>query len=171
MTYPPRQLLKSWLHLIAEEQRRMEKHPLYEKFARECPDAPQKVRWLSFQVYLDVVLAKEWANVHAKFCKSLEKIVLLARRELEEEAEIIVPMTEAESWSVSSVSILFSELFEMSLEPSSDLERSMLAFSHPGEKELTLYHSLVLAVMSTDSTVVYYRIYNGLVPPEEEKER
>ncbi|KND02544.1 uncharacterized protein SPPG_03002 [Spizellomyces punctatus DAOM BR117] len=131
----------------------MERHPLYEQFARECPDAPQKVRWLSFQVYLDLVLAKEWANVHARFVKSLEKIVLLARRELEEEAEIMVPMTEAESWSVSSVSILFSQLSEISLESSSDLE------------------SLVLAIMSTDSTVVYYRIYNGLVPPEEEKER
>ncbi|KAI8918574.1 Ctr copper transporter family-domain-containing protein [Powellomyces hirtus] len=95
-----------------------------------------------------VKLAKEWANVDVRYIPEALKSVLVATRDVQGSSEIVVPMTEREPWSVKSLTGVFSSM--SSLQPGLD--------------------SVVLGIMSADSTVVYYRVHKGLVPPEEEKQ-
>ncbi|KAJ3152348.1 hypothetical protein HDU86_005877 [Geranomyces michiganensis] len=134
----------------------METHPLYSRFAAALvPSAASGTFTTSaslcapaFAVYLDLILGKEFAAVHPAHATRTDRIVLITQRDPKGNEEIVVPMTEQESWSVKSLDAMFAALHDI---------RPAL-------------ESLVLAILASDSTVVYYRIHQGLVPPVEEKE-
>ncbi|KAI8822234.1 tRNA intron endonuclease [Fimicolochytrium jonesii] len=123
-------------------------HPLYIKFLEQCVDSPPRVRGLSFQVYTDLLLAKQWWSVQPIDVPSLDKIVLVARSQQHDKREWIIPMNPQENWSMEWLSRTFANL--------SSVARGV--------------ESVVLAIVSTDATIVYYRIHKGLVPPKETKE-
>ncbi|KAI8590946.1 Sen15 protein-domain-containing protein [Geranomyces variabilis] len=140
----------------------MDAHPLYPCFAEALAPSSEAIaaafttttttstvlHALPFAVYLDLLLAKEFADAQPIHVPRISRIVLLVWRDRGGEEEIVVPMTKQESWSVKSLGSTFAAL-------------------HDIRPEL---ESLVLAIVASDSTVVYYRIHKGLVPPVEEKD-
>ncbi|KAJ3176284.1 hypothetical protein HDU87_005326 [Geranomyces variabilis] len=133
----------------------MDAHPLYPRFAQALTpsEAAATVSTTTtasavllappFAIYLDLLLAKEFAAVQPIHVPHIARVILLAKRDrtiCAGEEEVVLPMTEQESWSVKRFD--------------------------PG----SFASSLVLAIVASDSTAVYYRIHKGLVPPVEEKE-
>ncbi|ORX92633.1 hypothetical protein K493DRAFT_41856 [Basidiobolus meristosporus CBS 931.73] len=118
-------------------------HPKYQEVAAACESFPEEAATL-FQVYLDLTLEKEWAWVKAKEIGGVAKVVLEGKKGLEEEKQFIVPTSTSEPWSIERLEELFDEF-----------QRAI------GDKP----SSVMLAITSSDSTVVYYRVYSGIVPP------
>ncbi|KAJ3273751.1 hypothetical protein HK104_004234 [Borealophlyctis nickersoniae] len=59
----------------------MEAHP--QQIADQCFGASTTAQRLGFQVYMDLIFAKEWARADITVFPELDKVVILGRRELE----------------------------------------------------------------------------------------
>ncbi|KAK9761398.1 hypothetical protein K7432_013734 [Basidiobolus ranarum] len=118
-------------------------HPKYKEIAEACETYPEEAEVL-FQVYLDLTLEKEWSLVETKHVKAISRFVLEGKKELKEEIRYIVPTLASERWSLERIEKLFIEL-------------EKILDNKPS--------SVMLAITSTDSTVVYYTVHSGIVPP------
>ncbi|GBB97163.1 hypothetical protein RclHR1_02930012 [Rhizophagus clarus] len=109
-----------------------------------CEKYPQSATHLS-QVHLDLTKAKAWKEVRVVEIEPLQRCVIFGKANTETEAQIIVPCSSSESWSIERITLLFSSLQSFLNEPS--------------------YKSVTLAITFPDSTVVYYKVHEGIVPP------
>ncbi|CAG8626816.1 8150_t:CDS:2 [Paraglomus occultum] len=109
--------------------------PYFDKYPQHAP--------VLNQVYLDLVYVKEWVEVIIKDIESLRKCIILARSKPEQtQFQVVVPCSLLEKWSIRSL------LQVMDVIP-----------SHLSAQRITL------AITSTDSTIVYYKIAHGLAAP------
>jgi len=109
-----------------------------------CEKYPQSATHLS-QVYLDLTTAKTWKEVKVVEIEPLLRCVIFGKANTETETQIIVPCSSSESWSIERITLLFSSLQSFLNKP--------------------LYKSVTLAITFPDSTVVYYKVHEGIVPP------
>ena len=105
----------------------------------------------AWHVYTDLARKKAWSLVEMLPCDSLRIAYLVAQEEKDSgKAQLVVPVLGQERLSLEDVSQL------------------MKGVNPPvtGNIELSWDEGVVLAIVDTDSTVVYYRIQEGIVPPD-----
>ena len=105
----------------------------------------------AWHVYNDLAQKKAWSLVEMLPCDSLRIAYLVAQEEMDAgKAQLVVPVLGQERLSLEGVSRLIKD----GIPPV------------PGNIELSLDEGVVLAIVDTDSAIVYYRIQEGIVPPE-----
>ncbi|ORX45675.1 hypothetical protein DM01DRAFT_1339904 [Hesseltinella vesiculosa] len=106
-------------------------------------------------VYLDLVLNKQWKQVEIKPIDSLVANVLLAHEPNTpaEDRLVILPRDHREKLSTDAIQAIFEKLNTAHLDDDST--------------HLHQLKKLTLAIVGSDSTVLYYHIHKGLVPPKE----
>ncbi|XP_078515345.1 tRNA-splicing endonuclease subunit Sen15 [Lissotriton helveticus] len=103
--------------------------------------------YTTFLVYLDLVEGRNWHEVRYKALRDLQLICLCAREKEGQCPQVVVP---------TSIGISYShERIQHIMERTRSLEAEEGAPS-----------SVVLAIVASDSTVVYYRLTEGFVTPE-----
>ncbi|RKO83099.1 tRNA intron endonuclease [Blyttiomyces helicus] len=168
----------------------MERHPKFKDVLDAAASAPKHLQRLAFQVYLDLLLAKDWDVVNLQYVEAIDKIVLRGKRELQalflnqsfrycaqEEEHLMIPMDTDELWSVNSLKEWFSKLSAINEPPRAPERYENPNIGIDGGTGFDRRHfanhlrvlpvSFVMSVVSSDSTVVYYHMHRGLVAPSE----
>ncbi|XP_041063485.1 tRNA-splicing endonuclease subunit Sen15 [Carcharodon carcharias] len=126
--------------LVPGEERSLH-HPKYtEMMALDIADSTQV--YTAFLVFLDLLEARNWKDVTYKGSEELQLVYLQGCPGEQEEMEVVVPMPVHMTLSHERI------------------RRIMECTCDQSEKELTL------AVVDSDSTVVYYQLTNGFVVPD-----
>jgi len=109
-----------------------------------------KLGSLLYQLYLDLKLVKNWKVIEVRDNKE-EDICYLIGKQFEDEKnfQIIVPMDVNTPTSISRI-------YEMFLNTKDCLENEQ----NP--------RSLVVGIIAPDSSISYYKLHSGLVPPHDE---
>ncbi|XP_072367696.1 tRNA-splicing endonuclease subunit Sen15 isoform X1 [Scyliorhinus torazame] len=116
-------------------------HPTYtEMMALDIADSTQV--YTAFLVLLDLLEARNWKDVTYKGSEELQLVYLQGCPGEQEEMEVVVPMPVQMTLSHERI------------------RRIMECVCDQNEKELTL------AIVDSDSTVVYYQLTNGFVVPD-----
>lgn len=133
-----------------------EDHP---KFKEICSygfnkdDDPGLLR-SAMMVYLDLCETKGWFKVELHPCESLKQVYITGKPRKKAPLEVIVPIT-------VQTALTMADFQNVVFETNSLEEERLVANSVP---------SVTLAISEADSTIVYYTISSGLVPPEEPTE-
>ncbi|KAL5484574.1 hypothetical protein EMCRGX_G021099 [Ephydatia muelleri] len=106
-------------------------------------------RSAAVHAYRDLTEVKSWHDVTVQSCEQL--VYLLAREHAEDENVCVVPTPAQDPLSPLKIDDLFKTLAQTT----SQTERPQT-------------FRLILALVDTDTTVVYYNLYNGIQPPIEE---
>ncbi|RIB25883.1 tRNA-splicing endonuclease subunit Sen15 [Gigaspora rosea] len=118
-----------------------------------CDKYPQEASNLS-QVYLDLTTAKSWVEVKVKDIEPLQRCILLGRTSKSDaKMIIIIPCASTEIWTIEKITQLFSQLRKVP---------SLLLDCDPNNIK-----SITLAIAFPDSTVVYYKVHDGINPPSD----
>ena len=105
-----------------------------------------------WRVYSDLAYKKAWSLVEMLPCDSLKTAYLIAQEDRNKgKAHIVVPVPGHRSLCVED----FSSFADQIVLPRAE------------GIELSLQDGVVLAIVDGDATVVYYRVENGIVPPDE----
>ncbi|ORX53860.1 hypothetical protein BCR36DRAFT_348891 [Piromyces finnis] len=116
----------------------MEKNPMYSNVKEYCEKYPLK-SYNIFQTYLDLCLVKKYEIKNFIDVKELKTIAFEVKNPKENENSIVIPMGINETWSIETLNKTFVELKDIS--------------------------SIIYAILSSDSSIVYYRVSKGMVPP------
>jgi len=116
----------------------MENHPSFPALSSILPKYPKAAGAL-FQTYNDILFAQQWSAVEVLDLASCSRGAVKGRRPQTEETLCVVPCSLAESLSISWLQAAFKEL------------------QHPKE--------IYLAIATDDSSIVYYKISQGIVKP------
>ncbi|ORX82067.1 hypothetical protein BCR32DRAFT_292896 [Anaeromyces robustus] len=117
----------------------MEKNPLYSNIKEYCDKYPSKA-YNIFQTYIDLYIVKKWKDIKFIDLKNLKTIAFEINNNSEEnEKSIVIPVNINETWSIKILNETFQDLGNFS--------------------------SIIYAILSPDSAIVYYRISKGIVPP------
>lgn len=132
-----------------------EDHP---KFKEICSygynkDDPAILR-SAMLVYLDLCETKGWFKVNLHPCESLKLVYITGKPRKKAPFEVVVPITVQTTMTMVNFQDIIHEL--------NSLEEERL--------ENSSAPSVTLAVCEADSTIVYYKLSSGLVPPEEPTE-
>ncbi|CDS11560.1 hypothetical protein LRAMOSA03823 [Lichtheimia ramosa] len=102
-------------------------------------------------VYMDLTLAKMWENVQVYPVESLKTSVLVGHEpdSPSEQQLVILPILQEETVSMNRLSSYF---------------KALRAAGFANQKGQPL-GKLTLAIIAPDSTIVYYHIQPGLIPP------
>eukprot|EP00052_Salpingoeca_macrocollata_P020770 m.175225 g.175225 ORF g.175225 m.175225 type:complete len:153 (-) comp21350_c2_seq2:22-480(-) len=127
--------------------RRLEDHPKHAECMRYS--AQNRIHAaLVFQAYLDATEVKNWMDVRIHHDTERKFSYLSAKESPAAQQELIFPLTSRETISMQRIKELFSTLPD----PAGRAEHPAL---------------LTFAIFDSDSTSVYYRVYNGIRPPPE----
>ncbi|TPX33206.1 hypothetical protein SmJEL517_g03852 [Synchytrium microbalum] len=135
----------------------MQAHPNFSDIVPQLKGVPAFHQELSFQVYMDLKFGKlyahmRWATTRAEHVKEWNRVVIWGRMDDKLTLDVMIPTPVSERWSISSLQEYFKVL------------------KHPDDASRPP-SSVVLAVVESDSSVSYYRIHSGLVPPPQPKSR
>ncbi|KAJ1173045.1 hypothetical protein NDU88_004887 [Pleurodeles waltl] len=103
--------------------------------------------YTTFLVYLDLVEGRNWHEVRYKALRDLQVICLCAREKEGQCPQVVVPTSIGMSYSHERI-------------------QHIMARTRNLEGDADVPSSVVLAIVASDSTVVYYRLTEGLVMPE-----
>ncbi|XP_048458100.1 tRNA-splicing endonuclease subunit Sen15 [Rhincodon typus] len=116
-------------------------HPKYtEMMALDIADSTQV--YTAFLVFLDLLEARNWKDVTYKGSEELQLVYLQGYPGGQEEIEVVVPMPVHMTLSHERIRKIMESICDQS------------------RKEFTL------AIVDSDSTVVYYQLTNGFVVPD-----
>ncbi|KAI8371625.1 tRNA intron endonuclease [Radiomyces spectabilis] len=103
-------------------------------------------------VFLDLVLSKLWKNVQLFPVENLNTSIILAHEPdtPPDQYLVILPISQEDTLSMKRISDMFKALDGANIRQ----------IQGDGLKKITL------AIVSPDSTIVYYHISRGLVPPK-----
>lgn len=107
---------------------------------------------IAWHVYSDLAYKKAWCLVEIMPCDSLRIAYLIAQEEKDKgKAQLVVPVAGHKRLGME------------------DFSRFMNKIQPPVSRhsDIIFQDGIVLAIVDGDSTVVYYRIQNGIVPPDE----
>ncbi|XP_071096605.1 tRNA-splicing endonuclease subunit Sen15-like [Haliotis cracherodii] len=129
------------------------RHPKLEEALQICPGNEGQVN-IAFQVYMDLCEAKTWHRVELHHCGALNMMFVSARRGEGQPREVFLPTDVTMAMSQEDIHTHFQHLVI-------------------GDKQT---HSLTLAVCDSDTSTVYYKLSDTLLPPAppdvtEEKKR
>ncbi|XP_058699361.1 tRNA-splicing endonuclease subunit Sen15 [Poecile atricapillus] len=121
-------------------------HPAFtEMMALDVSDSTQV--YAAFLVYLDLLEGRNWHEVQPVGVEELQLVCLHARAKEQEALQVMVPVP-------AHILISHERLREI-------LKKASLPAEDPG----TLV-SVTLAIVETDSTIVYYKMTDGFVMPD-----
>ncbi|XP_069497172.1 tRNA-splicing endonuclease subunit Sen15 [Ambystoma mexicanum] len=124
----------------------IQSHPkLLEMMALNVADSTDV--YTTFLVYLDLLEARNWHEVRYKVLRDLQQICLYAREKEGQSCQVVVPTSVNNSYSHERISRIMMRTREV-------------------EDDEDTPSSVVLAVVASDSTVVYYKLTEGFVVPE-----
>lgn len=103
--------------------------------------------YTTFLVYLDLVEGRNWHEVRYKALRDLQLICLCAREKEGQCPQVVVPTSIGMSYSHDRIQSIMERMRNL-------------------EAEEDAPACVVLAIVASDSTVVYYRLTEGLVTPE-----
>ncbi|XP_055480662.1 tRNA-splicing endonuclease subunit Sen15 isoform X1 [Psammomys obesus] len=133
-------------HTWAPEDAWIGTHPKYlEMMELDIGDATQV--YIAFLVYLDLMESKSWHEVNCVGLPELQLICLLGTEIEGEGLQMVVPIP-------ISASISHSKIREL-LKASRKLQ---------GDPELPMFFTL--AIVESDSTIVYYKLTDGFMLPD-----
>ncbi|XP_071480624.1 tRNA-splicing endonuclease subunit Sen15-like [Diadema antillarum] len=116
-------------------------------------------------VYLDLCEAKNWWNVELHPCGSLQMVYMTGKPSKKEDYVAVLPLQTKAVLSPACLSKFLS-----SIEPKQSKHTSLDSITPHRGAEIPEEHratkTLTLAMVDSDSTIVYYRISNGLVSPD-----
>ncbi|KAG4105037.1 hypothetical protein H8356DRAFT_1635929 [Neocallimastix lanati (nom. inval.)] len=116
----------------------MENNPVYSDVKEYCEKYPLQA-YNIFQTYLDLYIVKKWKVENFIDLELLKTIAFEVRNPKEDSNSIVISMGLNETWSIENLNEIFQDLKNVS--------------------------SIVCAILSPDSSIVYYRISKGMVPP------
>ncbi|PPQ68371.1 hypothetical protein CVT24_004792 [Panaeolus cyanescens] len=125
----------------------MERHPSYPVLAPYIVKYPRAAGSL-FQAYNDIVYAQEWTDVKLIDLEACGRAAVSGKKQDTDKTLYVVPCSLQESLSFSWVQDAFTVLFPPSSQDSSD--------------EMPF---LYLGITSPDSSLVYYKLSQGIVKP------
>ena len=102
---------------------------------------------VAFQVYIDICEAKNWLDVQVCHCEGREFTYFTGKEHELAKPEIVIPMSVHASLPMNTLHSFFEELPD----PAGGAQPSCFT----------------VAIMESDSTNVYYRLYNGIRAPNE----
>ena len=112
-------------------------------------------------VYLDLCESKHWFDVRVHPCESLKLVYLTGKPTKKAEAEQIVPMDMATSLTMEEIHDLVSEI--------SACEGERVGTAMDSRERSSCQASATLGFCESDSSIVYYKVFDGLVPPDPPK--
>ncbi|KAI9207474.1 Sen15 protein-domain-containing protein [Polychytrium aggregatum] len=130
----------------------MEAHPCFAQIRPQLEGASEALQELVFQVYIDLLLAKQWRQVSVHRTGYSDHPIVLtgkgrnSRAQADQGDHLVVPVFASTQWSIDSTTKLLQHLETCQLGP-------------------VAKNSMILGIHAPDSTVVYYEIHNDLVPP------
>ncbi|KAF8531260.1 tRNA intron endonuclease [Gautieria morchelliformis] len=116
----------------------MDSHPSHSTLLPHITKYPHLAGCV-FQVYNDILHAQRWEDLETLALPTCGRIVLKGTRPETKTVHIIMPCNLTESLSLNWLSSVFGELVETS--------------------------EIYLAIVSDDSSIVYYRVSKGIVKP------
>ncbi|KAF9031447.1 tRNA intron endonuclease [Panaeolus papilionaceus] len=125
----------------------MERHPSYPVLAPYIVKYPRAAGSL-FQAYNDIVYAQEWTDVMLIDLESCGRAAISGKKRDTDKTLYVVPCSLQESLSFGWVQSAFTELFP--------------SFEQRSLEEIPF---LYLGITSSDSSLVYYKLSQGIVKP------
>ena len=142
----------------------LEDHPKFKEIhSYGYYDEKSSLARAAITVYLDLCENKHWFGVCIRPCESLKLVYVTGKRTKKSQIDVVVPLTIDKALTTEEIQNILQEvnLCEEEREDG-EIERSC-----EGPK-------VTIAFCESDSTVVYYDFFQGLVPPdppdEEEEE-
>jgi len=119
--------------------------------------------WVAHQVYLDLVKAKTWEQVDFKEDEQLGLYLTGRPESSHTKLSIVIPMLAHESLSMQQLVSMVQRLQRNEQTPTEHSEDEFKRIVNRTEE----FFSVTLAILSADSSLVYYLIAPGLLPPLE----
>ncbi|XP_028936537.1 tRNA-splicing endonuclease subunit Sen15 [Ornithorhynchus anatinus] len=129
----------------------MTSHPQFVEM-QELEVADSSQVYTAFLVYLDLLEGRNWHEVKCVGLAEVQLICLYGQEKEEESFQAVVPMSVHASLSHERIREIMTHACKLQQEPDSPM-------------------SITLAIVESDSTIVYYRLTDGFVipePPEDE---
>ncbi|CAG8434040.1 10719_t:CDS:10 [Ambispora gerdemannii] len=122
-----------------------------------CEKYPNEAATL-LQVYRDLKFVKSWTSLTIEDNETIGRCFIVGKKSSQEsQTQIIIPCSSFEIWSVERLSHLLSCICP----PDSSVSTSASSPSSSSFNESTASKSLILAINTPDSTVVYYSVNDG----------
>ncbi|XP_055955623.1 uncharacterized protein LOC130012238 [Patella vulgata] len=118
-------------------------HPKYVEAISWCPQNEDQVM-MAIRVFLDLCEVRNWFDVRTHHCREMNLVFLSGRSSKKGQTELILPTDIYSQISPADMKMYFSAIKLENVET----------------------NCLTLAVYNVDSTIVYYKMFSGLVPPE-----
>ena len=131
----------------------LEQHPKYLEIKSYGYDVCLREAIL---IYLDLIEAKHWFDVELCRCDAIKNVYIVGRPLKKCQIELVVPVASSNLFTHGELHEIITEVFQA------------YNCSALGEKfGRSEVKSVYFAIMGSNSTVVYYKMSDGLVPPEE----
>ncbi|XP_046853185.1 uncharacterized protein LOC124446386 [Xenia sp. Carnegie-2017] len=104
-------------------------------------------------VYLDLIEVKHWFDVELHHCDAIKSVYIVGRPLKKCQIELILPVESSHSFTHSDLMKYISNICEA-------YSKIDLSVAH---KDQTIY----VAFTDSSSTIVYYKMSNGLIEPDE----
>lgn len=154
-----------WLRMDSESQigvtrkKWFEDHPKFKEiqsygYHKENPTLSR----VAMLAYLDLCEAKHWFSVKVHPCESLKLVYITGKRTKKTEMQTIVPLDIKTSLTMEEIQTLIREV-----NACENGSREVGGTEIPETEES---ESVTLAICESDSTIAYYDLFNGLVPPK-----
>ncbi|KAM4023467.1 tRNA-splicing endonuclease subunit Sen15 isoform 1-T2 [Anomaloglossus baeobatrachus] len=125
----------------------IEQHPKFKEMMMMMDVAESTQVYAAFLVYMDLLEVRNWNSVQILSSPELHLIYLCGKEKDADTPQVIVP---------TPVTMSFCHL----------RIQELLKLNDTSEEAQTSESSALLAIVETDSTIVYYKLTDGLVMPD-----
>ncbi|KIM43710.1 hypothetical protein M413DRAFT_443619 [Hebeloma cylindrosporum] len=135
----------------------MESHPSYPVLSALIAKYPQSSASL-FQTYNDIVYAQQWNDVGLIDLQNCGRGAIKGKKRETEETLYVLPCSLSETVNFAWLQSAFSQLFPAPLPRDTSLGNETIS-------EEVENPSLYIAITSSDASIVYYKLSQGIVKP------
>lgn len=102
-------------------------------------------------VYLELCERKHWFDVEIHPCDSLKRVFITGKPRKKAKKEIILPVSVDTEFNVEDLRNIVKDISS--------------CYQDLAEEDLSDNSGVILGICESDSSIVYYKVYNGLVQP------
>ncbi|XP_033643650.1 uncharacterized protein LOC117303529 [Asterias rubens] len=136
-------------------------HPKYVEMKSWNLENDEQI-FVTLVVYINLCEAKDWWNVAIHPCRELQLAFITGKPSRKDDVRIVLPITSNIKLTHERLQ-KFLQYIHLPETPSTTMDSSKEPVAVSGETS----HSVTLAITESGSTIVYYKITNGLVPPSD----